>query len=297
MANRSHHFKHITQPIKALAPKFAYFGLVGLAVGLMVFAKAETILVEKTRQVVTDAAAPILDMASRPVATARALVEEVGDLVDIRAQNARLAEDNARLLQWRSAAARLEVENERLRGLLKYKPGPEASFVSARVVADTGGTFAHSLILNAGAVDGIGKGQAVMSDDGLVGRMAGVGHRAARVLLITDLNSRIPVLIEPSHTRAILAGDNTARPRLIHLPPGAVASVGDRIVTSGHAGVFPPGLPVGVVVTTGGGASQVRPHAARDRLEYVRVVNYGLSGILKDVTEKTASGKKKRSAR
>lgn len=292
MASRSHQFSRITQPFKALAPKFAYFGLVGLSVGLMVFAKAETVLVERARLMVTDAVTPILDVASRPIASMRAVVDEVNALVSIREHNARLTEVNARLLQWQAAAAKLEAENERLRALLNYKPGPKASFISARVVADTGGTFAHSLILNSGVSQGITKGQAVMSDDGLVGRMADVGRRASRVLLITDLNSRIPVLIEATRTRAILAGDNTDRPRLVHLTPGATASIGDRIVTSGHAGAFPPGMPVGVVVATQDGSIQVRPYAERGRLEYVRVINYGLSGILRDITEKEKDRKR-----
>jgi len=77
-----------------------------------------------------------------------------------------------------------------------------------------------------------------------------------------------------------LAGDNSERPRLIHLPPGASVSIGDRIVTSGHGGAFPPGIPVGVVAQVNDGAVLVKPYAQRDRLEFVRVVDYGLKGIL-----------------
>ena len=99
----------------------------------------------------------------------------------------------------------------------------------------------ESLILNAGAREGVRKGSPVVTGDGLVGRIAGVGYRSARVLLITDLNSRIPVLVEPTGMRAILAGDNSDRPRLIRLPPGATVSPGERVSTSGRAGAFPAG--------------------------------------------------------
>jgi rod shape-determining protein MreC len=273
-----------------LAPKFAYFALVGLALGLMIFAKAETAVIEQTRRVVTDAAAPILDVFSRPVASARAVVDEARALAAIRERNAQLARDNARLLHWRDAARRLEAENTVLRDLLRYKPGPEASYISARVIADSGGSFAHSLILNAGARDGVEKGQAVVTGLGLIGRTVDVGQRASRVLLITDLNSRIPVLIERGRVRAILAGDNTGRPRLVHMPSGSAASPGDRVVTSGHAGAFPPGLPVGVVTEVANGTIRVRPFVDHDRLEVVRVVDYGLSGILRDVSGRNPLG-------
>jgi rod shape-determining protein MreC len=88
------------------------------------------------------------------------------------------------------------------------------------------------------------------------------------------------VVIEATRTRAILAGDNTERPRLIHLPPGAAVNPGDRIVTSGHGGAFPPGIPVGVILPSGEGTVTVKPYVHRDRLEYVRIVDYGLQGIL-----------------
>jgi len=120
----------------------------------------------------------------------------------------------------------------------------------------------------------------VVTGDGLVGRVAGVGTRSTRVILITDLNSHIPVLVERTRTRAILAGDNSEVLRLIRLPPGAEVSPGDRVVTSGHGDAFPPGLPVGVVASVGDAGIGVQPFVERSRLEYVRVVDFGLRGIL-----------------
>jgi len=119
-----------------------------------------------------------------------------------------------------------------------------------------------------------------ITGNGLVGRVSGLGSRSARILLITDLNSRIPVAIEPSRARAVLAGDNSDRPRLIHLPPGADLSPGDMVVTSGHGGAFPVGMPVGVVAAVSDNGITVQPFVDRARLEVVRVVEYGLAGIL-----------------
>ena len=121
-----------------------------------------------------------------------------------------------------------------------------------------------------------------------MGRIAGVGARSSRILLITDLNSRIPVVVGPNRTRAILTGDNTDRPRIIHLPPGEMLSPGDVVTTSGHGGVLPVGLAVGVVATVNDNSVNVEPYVERDKLELVRVVDFGLSGILrKQVIEAT----------
>jgi len=100
------------------------------------------------------------------------------------------------------------------------------------------------------------------------------------VLLLTDMNSNVPVVLERGRERAIAAGDNSGRLRLLFLAPAAQPQIGDRIVTSGHGGVFPPGIPVGAVVGFRDGVALVQPFVEAARLEYVRLVDYGLGGIL-----------------
>ncbi|MCH7487180.1 MAG: rod shape-determining protein MreC [Proteobacteria bacterium] len=280
MQERPRSIYRIAAPIKSLARRFLYMGFVLGAFSLMLLGKVDAVLMERFRAQVTDAFAPILDAMSRPVATLADVAAQIQQMVDLRAENVRLQEDRTRLLQWQSVARRLEAENKTLRGLLNYLPGPDAGFISARVIADTGGAFVHSIVLNAGARDGVVKGQAVITGDGLVGRITGLGRRSSRILLITDINSRIPILVEQQRTRGILAGDNSDQPRLIHLPPGATVTPGARIVTSGHGGAFPPGLPIGVVTSVSDGGIKVEPFISRHRLEYVRVVDFGLERVV-----------------
>jgi rod shape-determining protein MreC len=265
----------IAAPIKGLAHRFAYLGLIVAAFGLMMLGKADTVTVERFRAQATDAFAPILDAVSRPIATVNEIVTEARELAALRVENARLREERARLLQWQAAGRKLEAQNAALRDLLNFIPREAKAFISARVIADSGGAFAHSLILNSGERDGVRRGQAVVSGDGLIGRVIGVGSRSSRVLLITDLNSRIPVITEQSRTRAVLAGNNSVRPVLKHLPAGIFVVPGERIVTSGDGGAFPAGLPVGVVVSVSDRGIGVQPFVASDRVEYVRVVDYG----------------------
>src|SRR5260370_9517894 len=105
-------------------------------------------------------------------------------------------------------------------------------------------------------------------------------RRAARILLVTDLNSRVPVIVEGSRQRAVLAGDNSEHPSLRYLEAGAAVRIGDRIVTSGQGGVFPPGLPVGIVAVFNGELARVELFVELSRVDYLRLVDYGLADAL-----------------
>jgi rod shape-determining protein MreC len=280
LAKRPGSLALIAAPLRNLLNRFTYLGLVLAAFVIMLIGKADAVLVERIRADVTDAMAPMFAAVSAPVATISNGIDNIRDLASLREENVRLREENVRLLRWQSVARKLEAENKNLRSLLNVVQPGGPRFVTARVIADSGGVFAHSLILNAGQPDGVRKGLPVMTGAGLIGRITDVGRHSSRVLLLTDLNSRIPVLIESTRSRGILAGTNTDRPRLLHLPPGAKVSPGLRIVTSGHGGVFPPGLPVGVVASVTEGGIQVQPYMNPERIEFVRAVDFGLDGIL-----------------
>ena len=277
--------------LKTLLQRFAFLSLIALTFALMLIGKADTVFVERTRIAITDAVMPIFRILSQPANAIAVTIANVRELAAIREQNARLRDDNGRLLQWQSIAQRLEVENRSLKALLALIPEPTAKFVSARVVGDTGGTFAQSVLITAGTGDGVGKGNVVMTGEGLVGRVMQAGTRSARVLLITDINSRIPVVVGEAGNRAILVGDNGLRPRLLYVGAKTVVVPGDKVTTSGDAEAFPPGLPVGRVARVQDVIVEIEPYFSRDKLQHVRVVDYGLSGIL--ATPSPPSGPKK----
>ncbi|TVR98871.1 MAG: rod shape-determining protein MreC [Rhodospirillales bacterium] len=281
MNERLRHEPRTFGVIRALLQRFAYLGMVLAAVALMMVGKADALLMERMRIVMADAVAPILNVLTRPADAIAGGVESVRRWIELHEENARLREERDRLLQWQAVALRLEAENDSLRRLSHLVPAPVAVERSARVIGDSGGTFAQSLLLFAGKTHGIGHGDAVLTGEGLVGRIVGVSDRSARALLVTDLNSRIPVVVaNADRPRAVLAGDNSDRPRLIHHVPGVTVNVGDRVVTSGDAGAFPPGLPIGIVAEVADGEIRVQPFAERGRLDHVRVVDFGLGGIL-----------------
>jgi len=223
--------------------------------------------------------APIMDFLSRPAAKVTTFVDNMRHLAELRSDNQQLRLQNDRLLQWQEAARTLSTENATLRKLLNIVPDSRVQYASARVISDSVAVFARSVLINAGERHGVAKGQAVVTGEGLAGRIISVGDSSARALLITDLNSRIPAVIEESRERAIVAGDNSGRPRLTFIGRDNRVELGNRVVTSGHGGAFPPGLPIGVVSEFEGGIIRVQPFVRFDRLEFVRIADF--SGVIK----------------
>jgi rod shape-determining protein MreC len=266
--------------VRAAVQRFALGLLVLASFGAMLIGKADSVLVENARVLALDLASPVLEAIARPVAAANRAIADLKEFASLRQENARLREENARLLAWQTAARRLENENEGLRGLANFHEGPEASFITARIVGDSVSAYVRGALLNVGRRAGVAHGQAVVTGEGLAGRIAEVGDNSARVLFVTDVNSRLPVLIERTRERAILAGDNSPQLRLTLLQSVAGVQRGDRIITSGHGGSFPVGIPVGEVVETGEGGVRVKPFADFSRLEFVRVVDYGVTSLV-----------------
>ena len=261
--------------LKSLVHWLVYTGLVLLAGGLILLGKADALLIERFRLQVSDAIVPILDVLSRPADVAADGLEWARHWVDVAEENEQLRRERDELKRWQAAATRLEAENAGLRRLLNHVPDPAATYRSARVVADPSGMFARSVMINAGSLDGIEKGQIVLDGSGLIGRVAGASPRSGRVLLLTDLNSRVPVFVGAARYRAVLAGDNTDRPKLIHVAPGDGIAVGDEVVTSGVAGSFPAGLAIGVVSEVEDRRISVAPSGDPEHLEFVRIADFG----------------------
>ena len=254
--------------------------LIAAAFALMLLGKADALLAERARMALADALAPIYGVLAEPLAHVRAMVDDGEELLTLRSDNARLRDENERLRRWQSVALALDAENTRLKGNLKWIPDPAPSYVTVRVVADAGGVYARAVLLSLGPNHSITKGQIALDERGLVGRVTELGARTARVLLITDLNSRIPVILERSRARAMLVGTNGPRPRLMYWPEGTQPQEGERVVTSSQAGAFPADLPVGVVHYDSRNVPEVEPAAQLDRLEIVRIFDYGLNGMV-----------------
>lgn len=224
------------------------------------------------RTMITDLSAPLMITLSYPMQQTASLVQELSGIGDLQMENQRLQLENAQLREWYEKAQVLNSENVALRGLLNVVPEPQHRFITARVIADSGNTFVKSILVTAGENNQVKEGQAVVSGQGVLGRVLEAGQNTARVLLVSDINSRIPVWLEETQQHAILAGENDSLPQLIHLPPQTKIRDGARVVTSGFGGIFPKGLPVGKVSVDKQGNYRVVPFADLSHILYVRVV-------------------------
>jgi len=269
----------VSAPVRATVQRLTLPVLIFISALLAVLGKADALLFDHVRVVLADTLAPVLQVAGEPIVTVSNAIGTVKDIASVYRQDQELKLENQRLLQWQEVARRLESENEELRNLVKFAPQGAETSIAAQVIADSGGAFLRNVLVNVGRDEGVTRGQPALTGDGLVGRVIELGDRTARILLLTDINSHIPVVVEGTHERAMLNGDNSDQPQLVYFQPKTPVKPGDRIVTSGSGGVFPPDLPVGVVVSMNG-MIRVEPYADLARLDMVRIVNYGLDGVL-----------------
>lgn len=228
--------------------------------------------VERFRDQIVDSVVPSFDWAFVPVTRFTRMIEDFQSYTRIYEQNQELRRELQQLKSWREAALQLEQENARLLDLNKVRLNAKLTFVTGVVLTDNGSPFRRSVLLNVGSRDGIRDGWATMDGLGLVGRIAGVGERTSRVILLTDTNSRVPITIQPSGQKALLVGDNTLAPPIDIVDNTEDVRPGDRVVTSGDGKVFPADILVGQIVQGPDRRLRVKLAADYGRLEFLRVL-------------------------
>ena len=217
---------------------------------------------------------PVSNVLATPALWTRQLAEFTGGYLFAVDENRKLKAQVTELRRWRDAAIALEDTNRRYKAILGLKTDPPIPMVTARVVTDSRGPFANTRLANIGDEAGVKVGNPVMSDRGLVGRVVGVTHGVSRILLLTDVASRTPVLVDRTDARAILLGDGGSNPRLSYLRGQDPVKDGDRILTSGDGGVFPRGLPVGAAAKGLDGQWRVRLAADSSSIDFVRILEF-----------------------
>jgi rod shape-determining protein MreC len=248
--------------------------LVVMLLGLFLLWRIDSPRVERLRMEITDRVIPNFATITAPVTSAVNILRSARGYTRIYQQNQELRRELQQMKAWKEAALQREQENARLLDLNNVRLDPKFTKITGVVLADSGSPFRQTVLLNVGRRDGIVDGWAAIDGIGLVGRIAGVGERTSRVILLTDTSSRIAVSIESNGQRAMIVGDNTSRPPLEFLEDPETVRPGDRVVTSGDAGVFPSGLLVGQVTQTQSGRLRVRLAADMQRLEFLRVVRH-----------------------
>lgn len=252
----------------------AFWLYMGLALALYALELFGSGVPRQVRGYANDLAAPVLSILNEPIKILQSGLERVAGVGDIYLENQDLRAENDRLRQWREAAQLLIVENERLRQILKVPEREVPPLATAAVIGVGGGAFERSVLINAGSSDNVAGNLPVVDELGLIGRTIEVGLLTTRVLLITDLNSRVPIRVERTGDVAIAEGLNEAFMRMRFLPVDRSVQVGDRVVTSGHGGLFPPDVPVAEVTDITDDFIQLTPVSRLSALDFVRVMDY-----------------------
>lgn len=226
--------------------------VIALALVLVLLGKAQSDLFDQARAHLTDLMAPPLHVARAPLRGFDRFMGSITEIFSVYRQNLELKEENARLRQWRNVAVVLQGRVNRYQTLLHAVPDPKLNSVLARVIGRASRPFLQTMILDAGKRNKVMPGQAVVDARGMIGRIYLTGQRTSWVILLTDLNSRIPVTVASvggsGNVQAMMTGDNTALPILSMVSRIENLRAGDQVVSSGDGGFLPAGLPVGTVV-------------------------------------------------
>ena len=273
-------FARVVRPVRSLWQRFAFATLIGMALSLMVADQSDIKVFKQIKMSAIHSLGTLLELGVETSTAARETFETLAELGKFKGELERLRLENNELKKWRYAAEALNSQNMALRDLHSFVPLPTIKSVTGRIISYSGGAFTRSILINVGSKNGARLGQAVMSSFALVGVLVEVADEYSRVLLVTDLNSQIPVKIQNNGVSGILIGDNSRLAKLFFLPQESVLAEGQIVTTSGRGGVLPPDLPIGLVKKTEGLKLVVEPFNDRVQSGYVRVLNYKFSGTI-----------------
>ena len=230
---------------KETKQRFSLFLLVIASLVLLFFDSLESKPISFVRSFVKDTIYRGSLITSSPIKGVKYVTTKVSGHLKLFQKYSKLQEDYSQLKNEISKSEFLELENTQLRKLVDEQIESNSNLTSSRVMLDKQSPYLNSYVLNSGSNKKIKKGMAVLDGKNFIGRIVDVNFFSSRVLLVTDLNSKIPVVIQPSGHHAILSGHNIKEPTLEYLPEDHKISNKDKVYTSGKEGIFSPGIPIG----------------------------------------------------
>ena len=274
MPYRDGRFNELRLPLAWAAGGSTVLAVV-IAVTLLLAGRREAVAAStygEVRNVVAAGLAPVSGVLEAPVRWTGEVIAYVESYFFAISENRRLKQEVTELQGYRDAFIALKNVNDRYEALLKLRTEPAVPMVAARTIADVRGPFSNARLVDVGSAAGVQVGDPAVSEHGVVGRVVGVAPGVSRLLMLTDVDSRTPVLVDRTNGRAILTGDGSAYPLMDYVRGRDPVKVGDTILTSGDGGVFPRGLPVGVAVKDLRGAWRVRLYSDEVPIDFVRLL-------------------------
>ena len=254
------------------------FIIVFLALSVFLLAVARSDLQDgkKGRTLGQEAVAPIAAIASVPIQSVEGFFKGLSDRASVYEDNKDLKAELAILRERQSRYENLAMKVARYETILGVDTNTDIPLrkIATRAIGENDGPFVRSLLINVGKNDDVALGNPVMSSDGMVGHVINIGSKSSRVLMLSDLNSRIPVASARSGATAILAGDNSMRPKLSFISERLEWKIGDQVITSGDDGSLPRGLRIGDVIRVGEDELRVQLASLENPIDWLWVSPY-----------------------
>ena len=232
---------------KGSKQKFSLFALIVLSIIFLFVETIETKPLNYFRAFIKDVIYRGALVVSAPSKSINNFTDFVKEHVHLYDDYSKLKKENNELKNKISETHFLELENTQLRKLIEEQVSSTSNLMSARVMLDKQSPYLNSFIINIGSNKNIKNGMAALDGKNFIGRIVDVNFFSSRVLLVSDLNSKIPVMTEPSSHHDILSGHGESEPTLEYLPENHNIQNGDKVYTSGKEGIFSPGIPIGEV--------------------------------------------------
>lgn len=212
------------------------------------------LLVINSRHITNSIRTNFSDLSASPLKAARnffCAIKKIIPFASLRDENRILREELELLDKRLQEAGSVFDENERLKEILGFRKSVPYTTVPAQVIGRDPSNWSNSLIIDKGIAGGVKQNKAVLSSKGLVGRVVEAGRFSSKILLITDPNSKVGVVVQRNREGGVLTGRPDGLCRVIYLSLDSDVAPGDSVITAGFGSIFPKDIPVGEVVSVG----------------------------------------------
>lgn len=251
-------------------------------IGLFIFLCLALIITSKVNKKITDritmgiveVAMPVAKITSLPFNLVVKTITNFQDLVDAKRKNQMLLQENEKLKSLYIKSLNISQENKQLKDILKYVSLRSVKYSVARLISSPYQVYSRNVFIDAGKNQGIEEGAIVTGNNALIGRIAQVDDNKSRIILATDINSRIPIITSGARVKGVLAGNNSDTMEILYLEKNHHILVGDLIFTSGDGDAMPPGLLIGAVTKVNEKYVAVQMIENVRNLDIVSIIDY-----------------------
>ena len=251
--------------------KFSLFVLILLSLSIFILDISELKPIKIFRSLLNDGVYRISAISSSPIKFSGTVKDFFITHIFVYKENRKLKTELEELKNKDFQTLYLQTANKRLQDIIQLEKKSAFTTIAAKVILDKNSPYLNSVIINRGSRSRIKLGMPVLSEGNLVGRVVEVNFLSARILLLNDLNSKIPVMISPKGSQAILSGNGEDKPKLEYLPEKFELNNKNLVFTSGKDGIFFEGIPVGNAISEGN-KIKVKLFSDPNQMSFVKVV-------------------------